>query len=101
MFIFAYVIVIISNFMSNTAATNIMLPIVLALAISISEQATIPLALGVALCASYAMCLPVSTPPNAVIYSTNMLGSREFLLVGIVGGLIRPLIVVSWLSIIF
>jgi sodium-dependent dicarboxylate transporter 2/3/5 len=101
MFIFSYIIVIISNFMSNTAATNIMLPIVIALAVSISQEATLPLTLTVALCASLAMCLPVSTPPNAVVYSAKVLGSREFLLVGIIGGLIGPLIVVSWLSIIF
>ena len=101
MFIFSYIIVVISNFMSNTAATNIMLPIVLALSITISQDAATPLAIAVALSASFAMCLPVSTPPNAVIYSTKAIGSKEFLFVGIIGALIGPLIVVLWLSIIF
>jgi len=40
MFIFSYVVVIISNFMSNTAASNIMLPIVIAIAITISAEAS-------------------------------------------------------------
>jgi len=101
MFIFTYIVVIISNFMSNTAATNIMIPIVIALATTISNEASLPLAIAVALSASFAMCLPVSTPPNALVYSTKMLGGKEFLFVGIIGGIIGPLIIVFWLSIIF
>lgn len=66
MFVFSYLVVIISNFMSNTAATNIMLPIVIAIAMSISQEATPIVVVGVALSASFAMCLAVSTPPNAI-----------------------------------
>lgn len=62
--IFCYMVVAISNFMSNTATTNIVLP---------------PL---VALCASFAMMFPVSTPPNTVIYCTKVLQGRDFLEAG-------------------
>lgn len=101
MFIFAYIIVVISNFMSNTAATNIMLPIVIALGATLSTELTTPLAIAVALSASFAMCLPVSTPPNALVYSTKMIGSKEFLFVGVIGAIIGPLVIVGWLSIIY
>ncbi|MBU0631559.1 DASS family sodium-coupled anion symporter [bacterium] len=97
MFIFSYLVVVISNFMSNTAATNIMLPIVVAIALSISEQSTQMVAVAVALSASFAMCLPVSTPPNAIVYSSNRIVSKDFLILGIVTAAIGPVIVTGWL----
>ena len=96
-FIFAYLVVIISNFMSNTAATNIMLPIVIAIAITISQSTSQIAVIAVALSASFAMTLPVSTPPNAIIYSSKKLASKDFLLIGIATALIGPIIVIGWL----
>jgi len=100
MFIFSYVVVIVSNFMSNTAATNIMLPIVIALAMSISESASQMVVIAVALSASFAMCLVVSTPPNAVIYASKKLDAKDFLTIGAIAGLIGPLVVMAWLYIV-
>lgn len=97
MFIFSYIVVIISNFMSNTAATNIMLPIVIAIALTISEESSQIIVVGVALSASFAMSLAVSTPPNAIIYASKKVNSKDFLLLGGVAGLLGPLIVISWL----
>jgi len=97
MFIFSYIIVIISNFMSNTAATNIMLPIVIAIAITISEDSSQIIVVGVALSASFAMCLVVSTPPNAIIYASNKLNPKDFLKLGVIAALIGPIVVISWL----
>jgi len=100
MFIFSYVVVVISNFMSNTAATNIMLPIVIAIATTISAESSHLAVIAVALSASFAMTLPVSTPPNAIIYSTKKVESKDFLILGIITAIIGPIIVVGWLSLV-
>jgi len=97
MFTFSYLVVVISNFMSNTAATNIMLPIVVAIAITISEQSTQMVVVAVALSASFAMSLAVSTPPNAIIYSSKKIDSKDLLILGIVTATIGPAIVIAWL----
>lgn len=62
-----------SNFMSHTAAANIILPIV-------TSMAMISPALGamtVALACSLAMSLPISTPPNAIAFATQAISSKE------------------------
>ncbi|MGB5867295.1 MAG: DASS family sodium-coupled anion symporter [Arcobacteraceae bacterium] len=100
MFVFSYIVVLISNFMSNTAATNIMLPIVIAIAITISQQASVMVVVAVALSASFAMSLAVSTPPNAIIYSSKKVDSKDFLILGLVAGLLGPVVVVGWLFLI-
>lgn len=100
MFIFSYIVVVISNFMSNTAATNIMLPIVIAIAMTISQESSHLAVIAVALSASFAMSLPVSTPPNAIIYSTKKVESKDFLILGITTAIIGPIFVVGWLSLI-
>jgi len=97
MFIFSYLVVLISNFMSNTAATNIMLPIVIAISITISQEATQMVIVAVALSASFAMSLAVSTPPNAIIYASKKVGSKDFLILGAIAGVIGPIVVISWL----
>lgn len=100
MFIFSYLVVVISNFMSNTAASNIMLPIVIAIAVTISKESTDIAVIAVALSASFAMCLAVSTPPNAIVYSSKKIESKDFLVLGIVTALIGPLVVIGWLYLI-
>ncbi|QOG12728.1 SLC13 family permease [Arcobacter sp. FWKO B] len=95
--VFAYLVVFISNFMSNTAASNIMLPIVIALVSVFSADSVSLAAIAIALSASFAMALPVSTPPNAIVYSSGKLQSKDFLFIGIVIGLFGPIIVLTWL----
>ncbi len=100
MFIFSYLVVVISNFMSNTAATNIMLPIVIAIATTISQEASYLAVVAVALSASFAMSLAVSTPPNAIIFSSKKVQSKDFLILGIITAIIGPVIVIGWLYLI-
>jgi sodium-dependent dicarboxylate transporter 2/3/5 len=98
---FSYLIVVVSNFMSNTAAANILIPIIIALVSSLFPQVTSLLILGaviIALSSSNAMLLPVSTPPNALVYSTKGLSSKDFLLIGVLVGALGPLIVIEWLN---
>lgn len=95
--IFSYFVVVISNFMSNTAATNITLPIVIAIATTISAESSEFAAIAVALSASLAMSLPVSTPPNAIVFASNKVASRDFLVIGLTAAFIGPLVIAGWL----
>jgi sodium-dependent dicarboxylate transporter 2/3/5 len=44
--------------------------------------------IGVAISASLAMCLPVSTPPNALAASTGMISTKQMATVGVIMGVI-------------
>ena len=98
--IFSYFVVVVSNFMSNTAATNITLPIVIAVATTISAHSSQFAVIAVALSASFAMSLPVSTPPNAIVYASNRVSSKDFLLIGVVTAILGPFVVSGWLYLI-
>lgn len=96
--IFAFIIVLISNFMSNTAATNIILPLLVALVSSLGDQVVSFMVISIALCASSAMILPVSTPPNAIAFSSGKLNSKDFLFIGIVAAFVGPIFILGLLS---
>ena len=98
--LFAYAVVVISNFMSNTAASNIVLPLVMAVATGLLPESSQMAVVAVALSASFAMMLPVSTPPNAIVYSSGKIHSRDFLRVGLAVGLLGPVLTLSWLYLI-
>lgn len=88
----AYAVVLLSNFMSNTAAANVFVPIAVELGRGYEALAVVPIALA----ASAAMCLPISTPPNALAFSAGDLAARDFLRPGIMLGLIAPIVAVGW-----
>jgi sodium-dependent dicarboxylate transporter 2/3/5 len=50
-------------------------------------------AIALALCASLAFALPVSTPPNAIVHSRGGLGPRDGILPGVLCGLLGWLLV--------
>lgn len=88
-----YVTSLLSNFMSNTAATNILVPLALALDGGAGAAGmVVPIALG----ASAAMCLPISTPPNALAYATRRLRGADFVPGGLLLGLLAPPLSVGW-----
>lgn len=95
-FIFAFLTMIVSNIMSNTAASTVMIPLGMAILVGLKSE----VALIVALSASTAMFLPVSTPPNAIAYSTGLLEQKDFRIGGILIGLLGPLLVILWVLLI-
>lgn len=95
--LFAYLVVALSNFMSNTAAANILLPLVSAVAVVLGESTPVLAVVTVALSASLAMCLPVSTPPNAIVFASGLLKSRDFWLMGMLAGVFGPLLILGWI----
>lgn len=91
----AWIAALVSNLMSNTAAANILLPVTLVIASSSGEAASlmvIPAALG----CSVAMALPISTPPNALVYSSGRLRGVDYLPVGLPMFLLGPPLAALW-----
>jgi sodium-dependent dicarboxylate transporter 2/3/5 len=95
-FVFAIITVIFSNFMSNTAATTILIPVAISLTSMNAEidPETLPIIIG--LSASCALMLPVSTPPNAIAFSTGLIKQSEFRLGGFFVGLMGPIFIILW-----
>jgi sodium-dependent dicarboxylate transporter 2/3/5 len=77
---------------SNTATTQMALPILAAVAVAIQVN---PLLLMVpaTLSASCAFMLPVATPPNAIIFGTNRLRVGQMARVGIILNLIGAILI--------
>jgi solute carrier family 13 (sodium-dependent dicarboxylate transporter), member 2/3/5 len=90
----ALVTTLLSNFMSNTAAASILVPI--AIAASALPGSEPQIVLPIALAASAAMALPISTPPNAVVYSTDQVHTPEMIETGLLIGIIAPVLVALW-----
>ena len=86
----------ISNFISNTAAANLLVPIMSAVSavgvgmgdslLAVGGMKT--LLVGVALSTSLAMLFPISTPPNALAHSTGLVTTKDMAKVGILIGAI-------------
>lgn len=72
--IFCLIAVLLSNVMSNTAAASILVP----LGISLPGIYGVAAPVMVAISCSCALLLPVSTPSNAISYSTGLVEQRDF-----------------------
>lgn len=95
--LFAVLTLLLSNIMSNTAASSILIP--LGLSLGGVFQTTTPLLISI--CASCALFLPVSTPPNAIAYATNLLDQKDFAHGGIFIGVVGLLFSTFWIALIF
>ena len=89
--VLAYLTCVMSNFMSNTAAANILVPIALTIGGGAPD-----LVVPIALAASTAMMLPVSTPPNAIAFSTGNVRTADFVVGGAIVGLLGPALATLW-----
>ena len=83
----------ISNFISNTAAANLLVPIMSAVGVGMGDSLLAvggikTLLVGVALSTSLAMLFPISTPPNALAHSTGLITTKDMAKVGILIGAI-------------
>jgi sodium-dependent dicarboxylate transporter 2/3/5 len=95
-FVFAYLTMLVSNIMSNTAASTVMIP----LGMAILPDLKLEIAMIIAISASTAMFLPVSTPPNAIAYSTGLLEQKDFRLGVILVGLLGPMLAILWVMLV-
>ena len=85
--VLALVALVFSTFISNSATANLLVPIGITLALSPAIDLS-PVLAGVfiAIGASLAMALPVSTPPNAIAVSTGMVSTKNMATVGVLIG---------------
>ena len=77
----------VSNVMSNTATVTVFLPVLMALA-PVAAVAPVEVMAPAALAASFAFVLPVSTPPNAIVYSRARITVPQMARVGIILNLV-------------
>jgi sodium-dependent dicarboxylate transporter 2/3/5 len=95
-FILAYMTMAFSNVMSHTATSTVLVPLGIAILIGLELE----IAIIIGLAASTALLLPVSTPPNAIAYSTGFLKISDFRIGGIVVGVLGPLLAILWVLLI-
>ncbi|HHM04170.1 MAG TPA: SLC13/DASS family transporter [Gammaproteobacteria bacterium] len=88
----AFAITFLTEITSNTATTQVMLPILAAVALS-TGQDTSALLLTAALAASCAFMLPVATPPNAIVFGSERVPMAAMVRAGIRLNLIMPLLI--------
>lgn len=88
---FSLLTVILSNIMSNTAATTLLIPIAIILA---SNSSPIIFALIIGFSASTALFFPISTPPNAIAFSTGKVEQKDFRSGGLFAGIVGPIIII-------
>jgi len=83
---------------SNTAITQVMLPILAAAALS-NDIDLLLILLPATLSASCAFMLPVATPPNAIVFGTHQVPMHDMIRTGIRLNLVMAMVVVSmvWL----
>ena len=94
---FGFLTVVMSNIMSNTATATILIPI--SIILTFNNPIVLPLVIG--FCASTALFLPISTPPNAIAYSTGKLEQKDFRFGGLILGIIGPLIITAAVIMVF
>jgi len=86
-----FIAILVSETSSNTASANMVVPVMIALAQAAGVN-PIPPAIGATLGASWGFMLPVSTPPNAIVYGSGMVPITAMIRAGIffdiLGGLV-------------
>ena len=92
---------VVANFMSNTATANLMLPLIVVVGTTFPELEAFGgakmLILSTTLCISLGMALPISTPPNALAYSTGLIKTGHLSRMGIIIGIIGMALVYVFL----
>ena len=86
-----------SNFISNTATAALMIPILTVVCEGMGDKLSViggtsTMLIGIAVAASAAMTLPISTPPNAIAYSTGLIDQKDMVKTGIVVGFLTLII---------
>ena len=86
-----------SNFISNTATAALLIPILSVVCAGMGDKldiigGTSTVLIGIAVAASCAMTLPLSTPPNAIAFSTGLIQQKDMAKTGLVIGIIGMVI---------
>ena len=82
-----------SNLISNSATAALLMPILTVVCTAMGDKlapvgGASTVLIGVAVAASSAMILPISTPPNALAYATNLIQQKDMAKIGIIVGIL-------------
>ena len=91
--IFAGIAVVMSETASNTASANMIVPVAIAVSQAAGISPVAP-ALGATLGASMGFMMPISTPPNAIVYSSGHVPITQMMRHGIVLDVVGFLVIV-------
>lgn len=80
--IFSIMALLLSELTSHTAATNMIGPLAITAAISAGMN-PVPVSVAIALSASLGFMLPVSTPPNAIVYASGYIPITKMIRTGV------------------
>jgi len=93
----ALMAVAVSEVTSNTASATLVVPVVLALAQAAHMDPVKP-AIAATVACSFGFMLPVSTPPNALVYATGHVRIRDMVRYGILLDLAGVLLISLWVT---
>ncbi len=82
-----------SNLISHSATAALLMPILVVVCTAMGDTldvigGTSTVLIGVAIASSSAMILPISTPPNALAYATNLIQQKDMARMGIIVGIL-------------
>ena len=96
--VFTAVAIILSETTSNTASANMVVPVAIAVAVAAGVDPMLP-ALGATLGASMGFMMPISTAPNAIVYSSGHVPIGAMMRYGIVLDIAGFVVIVGLLGI--
>lgn len=85
---------LLTELVSNVALCVVALPVMMQLGVSLNINPVL-IGIPVALCASLAFSMPISTPPNAIVFGTGKVKITQMMRAGILMNIISIIIVMS------
>ena len=92
--IFTAAAIVLSETASNTASANMIVPIAIAVSQAAGVRALEPV-LGATLGASMGFMMPISTPPNAIVYSSGYIPIGQMMRHGVLLDLVGFVVIVT------
>ena len=88
-----FICYMLSNFISNSATAALLMPILAVVCSAMGDKldiigGTSTILISVAIAASSAMVLPISTPPNSLAFATNLVNQKDMTKIGLIIGFI-------------
>ena len=91
-----------SNFISNSATAALLMPILTVVCLAMRDKLNViggtpTVLISVAVAASSAMVLPISTPPNALAFATKLISQKDMARIGLIIGIMSMVLGISML----
>lgn len=93
MILLTTIMLFMTELMSNIALATIFIPVVISIALGFNYEPLF-LVIPATLSASYAFMMPVSTPPNAIVFSSGQIKMKEMMRIGIVLNILSIIVLI-------